>query len=283
MRYIMLAIILFILFLPPAKPAIVWDELEPYAYAGLLTSLSVQESLPDAPDVPEVTDCDCNGTKKVTYDGSAYVDCPCDNCSCKRNARSATEPVAEPTPKIETAVDPPKRTRVILITDTQTCPPCRKVDVEVVQKLNTKAYADQGWSSGEDESNTLQVLEYPEKKVEIEAIMKEIGQVGWGGTIPTFIRLDGDYNEKEDKKVGSIDIYEFIVFKQMGNKRATYSRNNNRSMMLNGVEWPNKQTLIYHLRMDHGVTDLIEGLSARDLKYMHDDAHAENIGKVLWN
>jgi thiol-disulfide isomerase/thioredoxin len=84
---IWLILLLFLFLLPENdSSATDWDELEPYAYSGLLVALPEEEVAPEPPKPEPVNDCPCNGTGEVSYDGgTSKMECPCgDNCGCAK-------------------------------------------------------------------------------------------------------------------------------------------------------------------------------------------------------
>jgi hypothetical protein len=276
MKQTILIIIILLLLLPPQKgQSVDWDELEPYAYAGLLTSLpSDQEEAPEPPE--PVTECPCNGTKVVSYDGgTSKVPCPCENCKCPRGTGDTADPVSE-----KPSAFGGKTPRVIMATEPSYCAPCVQFERVVVNSnLKKKAYQDQGWTVGEGDDNALQILEFSKNRDKFKA---------WGledqvRSVPKFFRVsaDGTYEVRN----GYMDLYEFITFYKKGNKRATYKDLGSTSSTLNGVEWPSKSNLITHLRTNHknlvGDT-ILEALTAQELKRMHDDVESNVFGEVIW-
>lgn len=282
-RLILIAALIFLLFLPEKdSTTIEWNELEPYAYAGLLTALPAEqeEEAPKPPDDPEhVSDCPCNGTGYVSYDGGgSKMPCPCDeNCECKRGKQERGSTFGE-----NLAETPARYPRVVMATEPSYCPPCRRFETEVVKgHLLKKAYVQQGWTVGEEDTDSLQVLEFSTHRDFFDKL--NLSRTVQTRGVPFFFRLHEDGTVEEH--LGYMDIYEFVTFYKKGNQTASYQRNYSQSYTLDGEEWPSKQKLILHLRTNHGDVvgnEILEGLDAKNLKWMHDDIEQGNFGKVIW-
>jgi hypothetical protein len=187
-KALILAIILFMMFMPTKSTPIVLDfsaeDLDAYGIAGamiMVEPVSADDLVPlPKPDV--VKDCKCNNGK-VSYDGgTSFSDCPCitsgGKCLCPKTAKDPE--------KVEVKAD--HFPRVVLITQPSVCPPCVTVDKNIVARIKDDDHKKAGWNVGPEAFNNLQVLDLDD-----ESSYDEIDRLKLKHTaIPSFFYMKKD-------------------------------------------------------------------------------------------
>lgn len=258
-RFIIVLALIVLLFSYTPKNVIdlTAEEIESYAYAGLLAYLpaDTEEVKPDSK--PE-TECKCNkSTGKISYDGgTSWTDCPCKNkecnCGCVNSVKTAVQDLFP---------------RVVEITNTKICAPCREFSKRVVSRLKDDNHKKAGWRVGNTRQDHLQILDTSE-----EGSTEEIQMLGLSYDIfPTFYLLLSDGSKV--KYVGSMNYEEFISFsKSKVSKSSLFGKM--------GTSHESRETLINHL-LNEGIhrgrysLSYLNSLSDSQLNDVHERDHSE--------
>lgn len=281
-KLVICIIIALLCFMPASKVTVnnvnlSAEEFESYGYAGLFAYIDpVKEE--DKETKPVAKECKCRGTKKISYDGGgSLVDCPCvrGECDCGcLNKKPSGEAVGDS--GVES--DKKKKVRMILVTDPPNCGPCRDVDRTLLATLRNEQHKKAGWTIGNSETDTIQVLSLsnPEEAKIIEEL--ELSYFA----IPAFVR----YGSDDENLVGNVSYETFLRYFHGGNKIPFYNGKTKTRWNINGDFSPSKETLIKHLRTDKDHAAVaswpLELLSREDLTALHSDLHNKDYGQIEW-
>jgi hypothetical protein len=278
-KIIICLIIAFFCFLPSGSVVnndinLSAEETEAYAFAGLFAYMDPQVEQPKVPDVVS-KDCKCkNG--KVSYDGGgSLTDCPCKDGTCDCGCKSSKSKASGASEEVQIKE---KKVRMILVTDPPNCGPCRDVDRTLLATLRNEQHKKAGWTIGNSETDTIQVLSLsnPEEAKIIEEL--ELSYFA----IPAFVR----YGSDDENLVGNVSYETFLRYFHGGNKIPSYKGKTKTRWNINGDFSPSKETLIKHIRTDKDHVAVaswpLELLSREDLTALHSDLHNKDYGQIEW-
>lgn len=103
--------------------------------------------------------------------------------------------------------------RVILFTNLKTCVPCRKVDKDIIDVLRNKNYKSLGWTVGETEDMSVEIVDYSKDPDKFNEYFKTVSVVNedLSPVTPMFVRVGK--NRAVDKiQIGQITLQEFLRF-----------------------------------------------------------------------
>lgn len=262
-KILIIAIVLFVMFMPTESQPRVLDfsveDLDAYGIAGammMVAPVGADDLVPlPKPDVAK--DCKCrNG--KVSYDGgTSFSDCPCITSGGKCTCNHATEVVI-----LEEVIP-----RTVLITQPTfegrpNCPPCIKVDNEIVARLKDDTHKSRGWDVGSEPTDDFQILDLndPDAVAEINRLKLEYV------SIPTFYLIGKDGVKKHEGYMSYDSYMTWIKQPSQYVRKSTTPR-----WSLNGTFTPSKEALIRALRSEPSVKRDLADLSIDDLIGIYND------------
>lgn len=101
--------------------------------------------------------------------------------------------------------------RVILLTDTVRCAPCKVADSEIVQILKNENYKSAGWTVGPEDSHPLQVLDLAKEPGEFWKYANLVVENSekYSPSTPTFVRVNKN-GDIEKIVIGNISMKAFL-------------------------------------------------------------------------
>ena len=291
-KIILFAIILALLFWPSGgklfPPKVNADDYifgpDSLAVASLMTMVESNGEPSPAPDNLVADKCKCtNG--KISFDGgTSWTECPCrtqgavcgfKDCPC---AKLAPKSELDNTVVIDNSVVENKDhfPRTVIITQVKSCLHCRVLDKNVLSILRNDAHKKSGWKVGTTSENNVQILDLDDENswAEIERLKFEVD------SLPTlyYLQRDGSYKSY----VGSMTYKQYIEWTKSNSKKSNllYLRRSNQRWSLNGSTRPSRNSLISHLKSEHGIEWDLNKLSYEELLAIHDDDHVGKLGKL---
>ena len=242
----------------PTIPKVLSKEVEvkPYAIAGLMALYGDYDNTdPDLdPDIDNEPKINCNGTGRYSGDGgTSWIDCPgCDHPNCPVSAGILPKQI-EPIPvntiktdiqKAEDIISDGLNFRVILVSDSDWCKPC-KISKQLIidEKLSTADYKNGGWTYGKESSNLLQIIDTADKSLidDADLLRTYVNETipnprqikNFGLSIPLWIRI---VNGKVDAAYqGKINFDQFNSFIRYGvNSKGFIIDNKGNSVLYKG-------------------------------------------------
>jgi hypothetical protein len=179
----------------------------------------------------------------------------------------------------DSEADKKEKVRMILITDPPNCGPCRDLEKTLLATLRSKKYQDGGWTIGNKETDTIQVLTLsnPDDMKIIQEL--DVSYIA----IPAFVR----YGSEDDNLVGNVHFDTFLKYFHGGTKTPYYTqKTKSPRWQLNKTFSPTKSDLLYILRSQKKYVDVwsmpLEVLSREDLTLMYSDVMNGNYNKIEW-
>lgn len=304
MKNIFLIIILLILFIPnkPSTPKVNADDFifgpDSLAIASLMVIMD--DNVAVVPDIPVVPTADCNCKNgKVSYDGgTSLTDCPCvvkggvNTCKCP--SCPCNKPKGDAVPvSTETAV------KIVI-------PP--EQDVISNESIFDNYYIGKatatwcgpciGWNTRERSNFENAGIKVVDKDVDTDLSFVEMSNVQEVPHFFVFTAIDGIMHNKpkgglyghRGPDFGVKDAEALIL--ELDNSihpnrkdGLYYDRQQKEQTMLNKTYWASKAEYIVHLRSHANHKEDIKGwplekLSQYELKAIHDDDHANMLGKL---
>lgn len=266
-KILIIALVLFMMFTPYKPSPSVLDfsveDLEAYGIAGammMVAPVSADDLVPlPKPDVAK--DCKCkNG--KVSYDGgTSFSDCPCITSGGKCACDHATESVI-----IEEVIP-----RTVLITQPYfegrpNCPPCIRVENEIVAKLKNDTHKARGWDVGSKATDDFQILDLNDS-----AAVEEINRLSLDYlAVPTFYLL-GKEGVKKHEGYMSYDQYMTWIKQSPKSSQPYVRKSTTPRWSLNGTFNPSKESLVQALKTEPSVKRNLADLSIDDLIGIYND------------
>lgn len=262
-KTLIIILILFIMLTPSSNtPGVVdvsAEDLDAYGIAGAM--MMVEPVIVDPDDVPMpkpdiAKDCKCkNG--KVSYDGgTSFSDCPCitsgGKCLCPKTMSEDAKTDLIP--------------RTVLITQPYfegrpNCPPCIRVDNEIVAKLKDSTHKARGWDVGDKPSDDFQILDLNDP-----AAVEEIKRLGLEySAVPTFFLLSGDKTKEHEGYMSYNDYMKWVK------KTPLYSAKSTTKWSLNKSFTPSREELLKALKSEASVKRNLEIFSDEELMNIYND------------